>query len=173
MPQKFADEYTSQFIISPSEAVAGTLVYEKLETGISVYDKVGWVLSRVEYRLPANVRAMFNGTGDYMIFGLSMSNQNASIADDDPAIITKRMIQRTDFGTAATGSIESNHWIDDYSTLPGGGILILPNPLYGYVQGSGLSSTAAIFCRGFVKAIPMSDQDYFNLVQARQLLIST
>jgi len=167
------DLFTSQAELTVTESASNTLTFTKLETGLSVYDKIGWVIARVEWRPSSGTYALFNGTGDVLDCALTMSNGLTALSESDPAIYNFRKFLRLDFGTAANASIFSSTYIDDFSTLPGGGLLVLPNPLYLGIKGTGLTAGATMFTRIFFKAIELSDQDYFNLVQARQLLITT
>lgn len=168
-----ANNYTTQAILSVTESAANTLTFDKLETGLSVYDKIGWIIARVEWKLSSGTYALFNGTGDTLTMALSMSNNLTSLAQTDPALITQRNFVRLDFGTAANASIFENIYVDDFSGLPGGGLLILPNPLYIALLGSGLTAAANVTARIFFQPITMTGDDFTNLVQARQLLIST
>lgn len=155
------------------ETAANTLTFDKVETGMSVYDQIGWVLSRVEYRLTANTRSLFNGTGDNLSIALVSTNTLTLLGDANPAIYALRSFTRIDFGTAASATLESNTYVDDYSGLPGGGLLLLPNPLYGAIVGTGLSGPAFVSVILYVQPVQLDKDDYFNLVQARQLLINS
>ncbi len=168
-----SEDFVSQAVFLVTETAANTLTFEKLETGLSVYDKIGWVVCRVEFKIRATVPALFNGTGDYLEMALTITNSITTLADDNPAVLVKKLLLRTDFGTAANAGINDTTYIYDYSNLPGGGLLTLPNPLYFGLVGTGLTGAATVTCRLFFKAIQLNDQDYFNLVQSRQLLIST
>lgn len=165
------DNFCSQAIFDVTESAANTLTFEKLDTGMSVYDKVGWVIARVEWNI-ANVFSKFNTSGDSLEMALTMTNNLAGLDDANPAIIFKRTLIRYDLGTAASGEIKDAILVNDLSTLPGGGILTLPTPLYVGVLGAGLSAAARVVCRIYFKAMSLTEQDYFNLVQARQLLIT-
>jgi len=167
------NNYTSQAIFDVTESAANTLTFEKLETGLSVYDKVGWVISRVEWRPTAATFAYLNTSGDYLSMALTLTNSLTVLEDSNPAVLFKRTLVRQDLGTAASGSIFPATFVEDFSTLPGGGILTLPNPLYCGLLGSGLSTAARVIVRMYFQAIDLGEQDYFNLVQSRQLLIST
>lgn len=173
MAAKSLTEYSSQALFGLTESAANTLTFEKLETGLSVYDKVGWIIQRLEWKPGATAFAMFNGSGDTLSLAVTMTNTLTSLANDNPAILFKRDFVRVDLGVAAAGSIVDTIFEQDYSTLAGGGILVLPSPLYGAIVGGGLTAAATGFIRIYFKAIELSDTDYFNLVQARQLLIST
>lgn len=167
-----AGEYCAQAVLSVTESAANTLTFDKLETGLSVYDKVGWVIARVEWRLGATTPGFFNSSGDLIAAALVMSNQLTALNDTDPAVQAIRKWSRLDIGTAASGLFFPTTWVDDYSTLPGGGLLVLPNPLYLAVLGTGLSAAGSCTARIFYRAIDMGQDDYFNLIQARQLLIN-
>jgi len=171
--KSIAGLYSAQAQFDVTESAANTLTFEKLDTGMSVYDKVGWVINRVEFRLAASSYALFNGSGDYLIMALTATNSLTALNPNNPAIYIYRQILRQDLGTAATGLFVDTSFDIDYSNLPGGGILVLPSPFYMGIVGSGLSGAATCITRIYFQAIDMSDQDYFNLVQARQLLISS
>lgn len=171
--KQVTDSYVSQAVFDVTESAANTLTFEKLTTGLSVYDKIGWVICMIKYSLGGSSRAQFNGTGDILTAGLTMTNSLSSLADNDPSIYDLIRIQRTDFGTAANAVLEPLEFVHDYSKLPGGGLLVLPEPLYSGIAGSGLAGACQIVTRIFFQPVELTDQDYFNLVQARQLLIST
>lgn len=168
-----AGNFTSQAIFNVSESAANTLTFEKLETGLSVYDKIGWVIQRVEWRLASAVPGLFNASADSLTMALTITNSLTTLADDNPAVLMLKKWMRVDYGTAASGELIHLTWVDDYTGLSGGGILTLPNPLYCGLFGTSLTGPATAYARVFFQAVELSDTDYFNLVQARQLLIST
>jgi len=173
MAKMMTDNYTSQAVFYVAESAANTLTFEKLETGLSVYDKIGWVVQRVEWMLSPASYSFFNGANDYINLALTITNSLTALGDENPAIIAIERYIRNDFGTAANAQLWAPKIVQDFTGLSGGGLLTLPNPIYCGVQGSGLSAAAAVICRLYFKAIELSDTDYFNLVQSRQLLIST
>jgi len=167
------DNFCSQAVFQVTETAANTLTFDKLETGISVYDKIGWVIARVEIPLTKATYDLFDGNGDILEMGLTATNTITAFTDTNPAIYVHRTLMRRDVGTPAVSFFVDTTIVQDFSTLPGGGILVLPNPLYLATKGTGLSGASTVTVRVFFKAIDMNDQDYFNLVQARQLLVST
>jgi len=164
-------DYTTTAVFTVTESAANTLTFEKLETGMSIYDKVGWVVQRVEFT-SIGVQALMNGSGDYVVAALTMSNQMTDISSENPAVILSVAKQRVDFGTAASGMMVNEPSFLDYTTLAGGGILVLPNPLYLGVKGTGLTGASTFQMKVYFQAVTLTDADYFNLVQARQILVS-
>lgn len=155
------------------ETAANTLTIEKLETGLSVYDRIGWVIQRVEIALAVATYGLMNSTADALSVAITTTNQLTALADDNPAVLFLRRFTRIDYGTAASGAVLPTVYESDLSGIAGGGILTLPNPIYGAILGSGLSGAASAVIRMYIKAIELTDTDYFNLAQARQLLISS
>lgn len=166
-------QYCAQAVIGVTESGANTLTFAKLETGLSVYDKVGWVLNRVEWRPSLTAYSQFNSSGDSLTLALTASSNLSGLSDGDPAIYAIQRFLRVDLGTPASGAVIPIGEEDDYSTFPGGGILVLPNPLYLAALGSGLAAATTSIVRIWYTAIDMADADYFNLVQGRQILINS
>lgn len=165
--------FASTAVITTTESAQGTLTFDKLETGTSVYDKIGWIIHRVEWMISVSVLNLLLDQSDSIAWAIAMSNQGTTIPDNDPAVIVRRRLGCADFGTPANTLEEYWPKTDDFSNLPGGGILVLPNPLYLGVISASIASAASVTARIFFSAIEMNDQDYFNLIQSRQLLISS
>jgi hypothetical protein len=171
--KEIKDLYTSRAVLTVTESAGNTLTWEKLETGLSVYDKIGWVISKIKWTPYPASYAQFNSSGDTLSMNLTMSNNITTLSISDPAIYAQKILLRTDLGTAASGAIRAIDFEDDFSTLPGGGLMVLPNPLYLGVQGTGLAAACTVSAQIFFQAIQLSDQDYFNMFQARQILINS
>ena len=63
------DEFVNQAYISVTESALNTLTFAKLETGISIYEKVGWLICRMDYFVTLQV-GDFAVEGDTITFGL-------------------------------------------------------------------------------------------------------
>ena len=73
-------------------------------------------------------------------------------------------------GTAASGGFHVQPYTKDLSTLPGGGLIIIPNPLYGFAIGTGLASATTNYIRFYYTQIEISDAQYYELWQSRVML---
>lgn len=168
---KSATDFGSSFSMRVVESAANTLTFAKIEGGITPMQKVGWVIQKLFFTTDAF--SLMNGTGDYAKFALTVSNKLTDLAIDNPGVIFAKHWQRIDMGTAATSIIQDYTFEVDFSTLQGGGLLVLPSPLYLAVQGSGLTAASTGMLRCCFFEIAMADADYFNLVQSRQILINS
>jgi hypothetical protein len=151
MALKKDDEFANLATITTVESAANTLTFQKLETGISLNEKVAWVINRIEYEIPNYLSADFNLASDGYIFGISVSNTATSMYTSsglrDGTVLDRVHIERVDFGAAASGGVMSKIWLKDFSTLPGGGLIVPPVPLYGFAQGQSAVSALTVCAR--------------------------
>jgi hypothetical protein len=167
------DQFANYAVISNTESAANTLTFKKLETGISLSEKVAWVVNRAEYFLSeAAIPTLFNGTNDTLNFGLSVSSSFTVITPAEATIIDFNTITRLDFGAAASGWMIQRPWVKDFSNLPGGGILVPPVPLYAYSMGTGLASASVMVTRLYYTLLQLSVDQYWELVETRRVLSS-
>lgn len=159
------DKYPNMLYADVTESAVDTLTFDSVDIGISLFDKVGLLLHRIEwyqwwYQLVAD--------NDSVEWGLSASNQFASSDSAVAAIITYHKAYVTDFGTAGNNQIFKEPWVDDLSTLPGGGLLIVPKPLFMFVEGASETAVSVIKARIYFTIIKMKPEDYFELLETRQ-----
>lgn len=166
------DQFANYAIVSVTESAANTLTFKKLETGISLTEKVAWIINRIEYTLSSLLAAQFNGDGDLLTFGMAVSNSFANPAITEQAIIDWNSVVRQDFGAAASASIVKMPFLKDFSSLPSGGILVPPVPLYLFAQGSGLVAAESVYARIHYTLKMLTVDQYWELVEARRVISS-
>lgn len=173
MAGKSTDQYANMASIEIVESAANTLTYKKLETGVALFEKVAWIIHRIEYFMDINA-ALYNATGDVLGVALCAANSITSILDDaafaNPILIDIALITRVDLGAAASGFFELKPLVKDFSSLPGGGLIVPPAPLYGAAQGVGLTGATTSLLKIFYTIKDLSPDDYWQLVEARRTL---
>lgn len=169
------DKFTNMATITVTETAANTLTYKKLETGISLTEKVAWLIARIEYYYTGNF-SDFNAANDALHCGLCVANTRASqtTADSytDSTLLDKMELIRSDYGAAASAQILDRPVYKDWSTIPGGGILVPPVPLYGFAQGVSLAAATTVIIKLFYTLITLQPADYWELVEARRIISS-
>ncbi len=170
MAGKTKDSWAQVAAVAVLEASAGTAAYTKFAFPFSIMDKMALVLNRIEYVFGLT---QLNGGGDYCIMGLTVSNAVVSLlALNDPLIIDQSRVDRYDMGTAASSCLRDSPVIRDMSTLPGGGLLVAPNPLYGCIVSAGASGVMSGYIRMYYTYIEMATDEYWQLVEARRIISS-
>lgn len=159
------DKYSNIIYDDVTESALNTLTFEAVDIGISLFDKVGLLISRIEWY---QWWALLVGGDDQANFGLSTSNGWTTPVASEPSIVTYHKEALYDYGTAGNNIRWDDPLVDDFSTLPGGGILITPKPLYMFMMGANLASAGTVKMRMFFTIINLKAEEYFELLESRQ-----
>lgn len=167
MPVK--EKFVNQAYLAVTESGANTLTYSKLETGISIYEKVGWLISRMDYQFVYS-HAQFGTEGDSLDFGLTASDAMAAVDISQSAVIDYNRIYRAEAGTAATGFPMEVPFTKSFADLPGGGLLVPPNPIYIFAFGQGLVGAQLVKARMFYTVVSLKAEEFWELVEQRRMI---
>jgi len=171
--KKTGDTFANYAALSITESAANTFTSSKFQFPFSIMDKMALVLQRVEYDFLATGTSVWGAAGDCMTAGLCV---NATISDvdnpADPMMVDTVRIRRLDMGTAATGQLLQLPLVKDFTNLMGGGLLVAPNPFYGFVKGISAAAAGSITIKLFYTYLELSTDDYWQLVESRRIISS-
>jgi len=173
MPGKKAkDSFANYAALTIVESAANTFTSSKFQFPFSIMDKTGLVIQRMEYDLTSFTGA-FAATGDTLTFGICVA---AAITDvdnpADPLIVDTARIRRSDFGAAASGLAMNFPIIKDFTNLTGGGLLVAPNPLYGFIKGISAGAAGTVAIKLFYTYMELDTDEYWQLVESRRIISS-
>jgi hypothetical protein len=166
-----ADQFANLAVITVVESAANTLTFKKLETGISLFEKMAWIIARIEYDVAYGM-PYFDAHGDQIEMALCATDQITSLGYANNAVIDKLTITRIDTGTPATSMMAQRPWTKDFSSLPGGGLIVPPNPLYAGAKGLSITAAMTVTLRLFYTNLQLSVDQYWELVEARRMISS-
>lgn len=166
-----SDLFANAAVITVTETAANTLTFKKLETGISLFEKIAWIIHRVEYFHSFGI-TQFADEGDSLGFGLTTTDQLTTVAITNAAVIDINSIIKYEDGAPATSWALRYPVVKDLTTLPSGGIIVPPNPLYAYAQGTGLASAATVNAKLYYTTRALSPDEYWELVESRRIISS-
>lgn len=165
------DKYANMAALTVIPTAANAFASAKFAFPFSIMDKIGLLISRIEYFI-GTITAL-NSSSDYIYTGLSSAASLVSISDvTDPMIIDSQRVIRVDFGTAASGELTAWPIVRDFSTLPGGGLLVAPSPLYAWTQSSGADTAMSAQCRLWYTYMELAADEYWQLVESRRVISS-
>lgn len=166
----------------PIAATVATMSFEQIQPQTSINDKIGWIIHRSEWFIPKDVYDAFAAANATFSLesGIANSNSFSSPSAANPAI---KIRQRKLFTSGGAAISTSSRLLDggqpdvmDYSNLPGGGLLILPYPLFGYTYTQGTLPAALqgvnVYQKLFISQVQLSDTDFFAILTANQQLVS-
>lgn len=164
-----AEKYANQAYVTVVESAANTLTFEKLETGISIFEKKGWLIHRIEYFV-IMTDTIFATKGDYLEFGLTASDQITALGLGVNAVIDYNRLIRHDLGTAGTGFYQHQPFVKDLSNIHGGGFLVPPNPIYVATQGNSLGAASTVAVRFYYSVVDLKADEFWELVEIRRMI---
>ena len=169
MPASKKDAYADIAAITVTETGAATQTSAKFNFPFSITDKVAILIHRLEYYLRSPVA--LNSSGDEVFFGITVNPTVVNIANlADPLIVDLVNVQRLDMGTAASGMLAHFPIVRDLNYLPGGGILVAPNPLYAMIEGKTSTPAMSVLIRMFYTSVEMGTDEFWQLVQSRRIV---
>lgn len=174
--KKELDTFANIASIQCDESAPNTLTYKKLETGIAVFEKVAWLISRIEYMINNVAAANLNADTDNIKIALTVSNMlsglGSGVLQTASEVLHGMQYQRLDFGAAASSYASLQPFVFDFSYLPGGGILVPPTAIYLAVEGTGCVSANTVWARIYYITKQLTTEDYWQLVEARRIISS-
>lgn len=171
MAKGSTDQFVNQAVITCTESAANTLTFKKLETGISLFEKVAWIISRIEYFISGI--SNLNSSGDSLTMAITSTDQITGLALTNAAVIDLLYYLRIDYGTAANEVPIAMPFTKDLSTFSGGGLIVPPNPLYLGVVGSGEAAASTVTAKFFYRTLELSPDQYWELVESRRIISSS
>lgn len=163
------DEFSNIVYVSVTESAANTLTFQQIQTGYGSLQKTGWIVSRLEYYLTAADLNKIGAADDVLQVALVTSNLMSSLTLQDASVVDLFQLQKLS-ATEVGFEFMPQPLIRDFSSLPGGGRLVLPYPLWLAVKGTSLASATTPALRIFFTERELGDKEWMELVQQTRLL---
>ncbi|MBA7586691.1 hypothetical protein ES708_28696 [subsurface metagenome] len=169
--QKKKDVFSNIAFGSVTESAINTLTFSEINTGVSVHQKVAWVISRIAWHVkPATIFELMLA-GDNLDMALTLNNKVDDLANlSDPALLSRQGLYAHQMGTPASGMVVSQPIEREFSSLPGGGMIVTPKPLYAAVKALGFSTVAQVSCRIYFTVLELAADEFWELVQASRIV---
>jgi len=158
-----ADRYANVGYGTVTESAANTLTFSEINTNVSIFDRVAWVIQRIEWYFPAATRALLLAADDLLEMALCSSDKITTLGLNNPSVID---VYRFQFGDVVPGM----PIIRDWSMLPGGGKIITPKPLFVGGKGTSIAGAGTYQCRFLFTVVELSDADALELLHAYRVV---
>ena len=160
---KKTDLFANKFYGTVTESAANTLTFAEIPTNVDVFAKKAWVLHKLEWYQPPADRGLIVNSDDAIRLALCSSNKLPALALGDAGVIDLFELNAIPYSAIGTPIYNQPH-LRDFSSLPGGGLIIAPRPLYIAVQGVSIAQVAHGAVRGYFTAVDLNADEYLELV---------
>lgn len=170
MPEsKSLDKYANFAAVTVQESAANTLTLVRINFPFSIADRVGLIINRLEYRHNSLGQLLASGAFTYMALVAAPSIVDIT-NEADPAIVDWAAYNYVANPAATAHTYFEIPLVRDLSTLPGGGILVAPNPLFFAIKSVSALAACSAWLRMYYTYVQMSDADYFQLIESRRII---
>lgn len=165
------DQFAQIGYITVTQTAANTLTFAGLSVFSNVLGSKGMIIHSAEYVFGnSNGYALMVGSGDILACGLSGDDGLASVDLDDPQVYDYNSLLYLPYGTPADHEIFKNPIVRDWSSFPGGGLLVPADRLYLFCDSLSVASAATVQCRFRFTLIELAAQEYLELAQSLRVL---
>lgn len=164
-PAKKNDQYTNIVFSTVTMSAADTLTFNEVVMGLSLYQKVGLLIHRLEYSMESAGWNALVSNADIVQLAVTTSNNMSTISQDIRSVVDTMDFKAWASGTPANTLIANQPYVHDFTGLPGGGILIPPRPLYVGMDSAGIGSALDGYIRMFFTVQTLKDSEFFELLE--------
>lgn len=160
---RMKDQYANKAYGTVTETGANTLTFSEIQTNVNIFDKVAWVVSRIEWYLSQATILLLIDSADHLECGLTASNGIDELSLREASVIDVMDFQK-DVGDATGYLYRNMPIVRDFGSMPGGGLIIAPRPLYVAAEGTSLAGAVTAECRFYFRQFEMAADEYLELI---------
>lgn len=164
------DKYVQKAYAAVTLSAANTLTFSEINTGLAMFEKVAWIIHRIQWFLASATIQELVANDDYIQCALVGSDKMTSFGLDDQAVYDLFAIDAMVSGTPASGLLIVQPFVRDFSNLPGKGIIVPPRPLYVACTSAGFTVAASINVRIEFTYVKLKADEYWELVEATRII---
>jgi len=161
------DQFQSLATISATEAVAGTLLFQELQTGIGFGSQRGMLIDKIQFYIAMTFVNLILDESDRIVCAITLSNGITDIENfTDRRIIDNYALGESNFGTPASAQHVEQPITHDF----GHGLPLAESSLYLAIVGVSLASAITVRTRIFFRYIDLTDRAILEIAQNFQLV---
>lgn len=163
------DEFVNITYALVNGASASLIGFTEIVSGMTILEKVAWIIHRVEFYFLASTLELIIAVGDSIEAGLCTDNTITSMDESKPGIVVAFEVMPNDMGTPASAWMANQPFIRDFTGLPGKGILCAPKPLYAFIRGVSIATAPSCGMRVYFTYKQMKGEDYLQLLESTRM----
>lgn len=164
------DRFANIAWLTVTESAINTLTFSTLLLANNLLsEKAAIVIHRADLVIRDTNNIL--SSGDQTVVALTLSDRMTDIETlNAPEILFNHWIIGIQDGAATWDYHEEMPIIKDFSSLPGGGILVPADRLFLAIQSTGLALQMSAQMRIHYTVMPLNVQDYWELIEARRIM---
>lgn len=159
------DQYPNRAMQRVTMSGANTLTFAQVRFGVGLFQGIALVLHKIEYYPTLASIIELSGATDNLMMALTNRDDLTTL----DAVTLNIIAKHTAFGLttgAAASQIREKPYITDFSTLPGGGMIVPANPMFIALDSAGFVAAGVMDVIIYYTMKALSDADYVELIQS-------
>lgn len=146
-------------------SAANTLTFAQIQFGVGLFQGVAAVVHRLEWFLPlAQLTEIAAGT-DEVELALCNRDDLANLDPDNQSVLSKKALTGITTGAVVSEWIQEQPLVNEFSDMPGGGLIIPANPIYVGMDTVGFAAAGICDLVFYLTFRQLTDAEYVELIQ--------
>lgn len=159
------DVYPNRAMFSVLMSAANTLTFQQIRFGMGIFAGTALIISKIEWFILAPIAELI-AAADSIRIAMTNRDDLAAIDADNMNVLVLKVMNMMSSGTPANAALFEQPLVSDYSTLPGGGLIVPANPMFIALTSVGLTTAAEVDAIMYYTTKTLADADYIELVQS-------
>lgn len=165
-----SDKFPQFMSLNVVQTAANTLTFAKLSVGVSIFDYSAFIINRIEYHIPVGTFDLVVADADSLEMGITGSGTIADLATSQSQVYDSAILVASEQGASANFIVQTLPIIHDFSSLPGGGLLVPTGDMWAACDSAGLTGAASFTARVYYQIMALKAEDYIELAQRLRVL---
>ena len=161
------DLFVNRAIQRVTMSAANTLTFQQVNFAVGAFQGVALLVHRLIYHVGYTAIDEILGADDLFMVAMTTSAQIADIRLTHIEVVDQWEMFAYISGTPANEIPTFNRIESDFTSLPGGGLILPANPIYIAMSSSGLVVAGTCDVEIMFTFRELSDADYIELIQSR------
>lgn len=167
---KVKDQYSQFMSFGITMSAANTLTYAQIGIGAALFDYAAFLVQRVEYNLARASYDELIASSDAAHVAIAGNSAVSDIYTTNNPAVYDRKSWFPIVSSTGWANMEHAPAVNDFSTYPGGGLLVPAQDIFVYMQTSGFAAAGAAIGRIVYRVIELQATEYIELVQRLRVL---
>lgn len=163
--RRLADQYPNRAFIYLTTSAANTLTFEQVQFGVGLFQGVALVLNRIEWCPDQGSLSELVAAADRFFVALTNRADLASLEPENQNILAYKSLRAMQVGAVVSLNHIELPLVSDFSSMPGGGLIMPANPLYIGLETAGFAAVANVRVVMYFTFKQLADAEYIELIQ--------
>jgi len=167
MPAKSSvkDVFANRAFKTLTMSAIDTLTFDQIQFGVGIFQGIAMIVNRVEwFPTPGTIQQLVANT-DALYMAITNRDDLSDLNPTNQSVLILKTLHPVIVGAVVSELIKELPIVSDFSSLPGGGLIIPANPIHVGAMMSGGTAAGVVRVIMYFEFKTLSDAEYIELLQ--------